>query len=148
MPFTGPLEDRLAIRELMNSHAHGVMTKDPEIWGSIWADDAFWELPEYPDLGGFDGKEAIVSAWTASMEVYGLDDMAKPMVFFMEPGSIEVDGDKAKATAYTHELYQHPETKKLVRGTGRYIDELEKRDGKWLFVRRSYTIMHEQISDA
>ena len=44
MPFTGPLEDRLAIRELMNTHAHGVMLKDAEIWGSVWADDAYWEL--------------------------------------------------------------------------------------------------------
>ncbi|MGI9362396.1 MAG: nuclear transport factor 2 family protein [Parasphingorhabdus sp.] len=148
MPFTGPIEDRLAIRELMNTHAHGVMLKDSEIWGSIWAEDAYWELPEYPDLGGFDGKQAIVSAWEESMKVYGLDNMTKPMVYFMEPGAIEVDGNKAKAVAYTHELYQHPETGKLVRGTGRYDDQLEKREGQWLFVHRAYRIIHEQISDA
>jgi len=148
MAFTGPLEDRLAIRELMNTHAHGVMTKDPDIWGSIWADDAFWELLEYPDLGGFDGKDAIVSAWTEALKVYGLDDMTKPMVYFMEPGSIEVDGDRATAVAYTHEVYQHPESKKIVRGTGRYDDVLEKRDRQWLFVRRAYGIVHEQVSDS
>lgn len=148
MAFTGPLEDRLAIRELMNTHAHGVMTKDPEIWGSIWADDAFWELLEYPDLGGFDGKKAIVGAWVESMKVYGLDDLAKPMVYFMEPGAIEIDGNRASAVAYTHEVYQHPESKKIVRGTGRYDDVLEKRDGQWLFVRRAYGIVHEQVSDA
>ena len=148
MAFTGPLEDRLAIRELMNTHAHGVMTKDPDVWGSIWADDAFWELLEYPDLGGFDGKDAIVSAWTEALKVYGLDDMTKPMVYFMEPGSIEVYGDRATAVAYTHEVYQHPESKKIVRGTGRYDDVLEKRDGQWLFVRRAYGIVHEQVSDS
>ena len=60
MAFTGPLEDRIAIRELMDTHAHGVMAKDAELWGSMWADDAFWALPEYPDLAGFHGKEAIV----------------------------------------------------------------------------------------
>lgn len=148
MAFTGPLEDRLAIRELMNTHAHGVMTKDPEIWGSIWAEDAFWELLEYPDLGGFDGKEAIVDAWVEALKVYGLDDMKKPMVYFMEPGTIVVDGDRARAVAYTHEVYQHPESKKIVRGTGRYDDVLEKRNGQWLFVRRAYGIVHEQVSDA
>ena len=63
MPFTGPLEDRIAIRELMNTHAHGVMTRDVEVWGSIWADDAYWELADYPDLGGFQGKDVIVSGW-------------------------------------------------------------------------------------
>lgn len=82
------------------------------------------------------------------MKHYGLDNMAKPMVYFMEPGSIIVDGDKASAVAYTHELYQHPETGKLVRGTGRYDDSLERRSGQWLFVRRAYRIIHEQISDA
>lgn len=148
MPFSGPIEDRLTIRELMNTHAHGVMTRDADTWGSIWADDAEWFLPEYPDLGTFKGKDVIVASWVESMKVYGLDNMAKPMVYFMEPGSIVVVGDRAKAVAYTHELYQHPETGKLVRGAGKYDDELEKRDGRWLFVRRAYRILHEQFSDA
>ncbi|MCJ2178751.1 nuclear transport factor 2 family protein [Novosphingobium album (ex Hu et al. 2023)] len=138
MAFTGPVEDRLAIRELMDTHAHGVMSKDPQLWGSIWAEDAFWDLPEYPDLGGFTGKETIVAAWTASMERYGLDDMSKPMIYFMQPGSIEIDGDHAKTVAYTIEIFDDPETGKRTRTTGRYDDELEKRDGRWLFTRRSY----------
>lgn len=138
MAFTGPLEDRVAIRELMDTHAHGVMTKDAELWGSIWAEDAFWELPEYPDLGGFAGKQAIVDAWAASMERYGLDDMTKPMIYFMQPGAIEVDGDRARTVAYTIEIYDDPATNKRTRTTGRYDDELEKRGGRWLFTRRSY----------
>lgn len=138
MSFTGPVEDRLAIRELMDTHAHGVMTKDAELWGSIWAEDAFWDLPEYPDLGGFTGREAIVAAWTASMERYGLDSMAKPMIYFMQPGSIAIDGDRAKSVAYTIEIFDDPATGKRTRTTGRYDDELEKRDGRWMFTRRSY----------
>jgi len=143
MAFTGPLEDRIAIRELMNTHAHGVMTRDAQIWGSIWADDAYWELPEYPDLGGFDGKAVIVAAWIESMKVYGLEKMAKPMVYFMEPGAIEVDGNTARAVAYTHEVYEDPANGDLVRGHGRYDDQLEKREGRWLFTRREYRIIHE-----
>ncbi|PEQ14444.1 DUF4440 domain-containing protein [Novosphingobium sp. PC22D] len=138
MAFSGPIEDRLLIRELMDTHAHGVMTRDPEIWGSIWAEDAFWDLPEYPDLGGFDGKAAIVGAWVESMKVYGLDEMSKPMVYFMQPGAIEVEGDKARAVAYTIEIYDDPATGKRTRTTGRYDDELEKRQGRWLFTRRAY----------
>ncbi|MEM9313645.1 MAG: nuclear transport factor 2 family protein [Pseudomonadota bacterium] len=142
MPFTGPLEDRVAIRELMNTHAHGVMTRDADLWGAIWADDAHWELLDYPDLGGFSGKESIVGAWIESMKRYGLEDMQKPMVYFMEPGAIEVDGDRATAVAYTHEVYQDPETRKVIRGFGRYDDKLERRAGRWLFVRRDYTVMY------
>ena len=138
MAFTGPTEDRLAIRELMDTHAHGVMTKDPDLWGSIWAEDAFWDLPEYPDLGGFTGKEAIVAAWTDSMQRYGLEDMSRPMIYFMQPGAIEIDGNHASTVAYTIEIFDDPATGKRTRTTGRYDDELEKRGGRWLFTRRSY----------
>lgn len=146
MAFTGPLEDRVAIRELMDTHAHGVMTKDPELWGSIWAEDAHWELLEYPDLGGFDGREAIVAAWTASMERYGLENMTKPMVYFMQPGAIAVEGDKAAATAYTIEIYDDPDTGKRIHTTGRYDDELEKREGQWQFTRRAYGSILNEVS--
>lgn len=141
MTFSGPLEDRIAIRELMDTHAHGVMTTDAELWGSIWAEDAFWELAEYPDLGGFDGKATIVAAWAESMKRYGLENMTKPMIYFMQPGSIEVDGDRAKSVAYTIEIYDDPDSGKRIRNTGRYDDQLEKRDGRWLFTRRTYSII-------
>jgi ketosteroid isomerase-like protein len=144
MPFTGPIEDRIAIRELMDTHAHGVMSKDAELWGSIWADDASWSLLDYPDLGAFEGKAAIVAAWSESMKSYGLDNCTKPMVYFMQPGSIEVDGDRASAVAYTIEIYDQPGTGKRIHGTGRYDDELEKRDGKWLFTKRNYGIVFEE----
>ena len=146
MPFTGPIEDRLAIRELMDTHAHGVMSQDAELWGSIWAEDAFWDLPEYPDLGGFTGRETIVAAWASSMERYGLDNMTKPMLYFMQPGSIEVDGNTAKTVAYTIEVFDDPGTGKRTRTTGRYDDELEKRDGQWLFTRRSYRSIHNDVA--
>ncbi|MFV0277226.1 MAG: nuclear transport factor 2 family protein [Parahaliea sp.] len=142
MAFSGPLEDRLAIRELMNTHAHGVMTRDAELWSSIWAEDAYWALPEYPDLGGYDGKAAIMAGWLESMKHYGLDNCTRPMIYFMEPGAIAVDGERATAVAYTHEVYQDPASGKLVRGYGRYDDQLEKREGHWLFTRREYRIMH------
>lgn len=138
MPFTGPLEDRVAIRELMDTHAHGVMVKDPAIWGTIWADDAYWALPEYPDLGGFSGKEAILAGWTESMKHYGLDNGSKPMIYFMQPGAIEVQGNSATAVAYTIEIYDDPATGKRIHATGRYDDELQKIDGRWLFTRREY----------
>ena len=138
MAFTGPLEDRVAIRELMDTHAHGVMAKDPAIWGSIWADDAYWALPEYPDLGGYTGKEAILAGWIESLKHYGLDNGTRPMVYFMQPGEIAVDGDAATAVAYTIEIYDDPFTGKRVHATGRYDDELKKVDGRWLFTRREY----------
>jgi hypothetical protein len=143
MAFTGPIEDRTAIRELMDTHAHGVMSKDPAIWSTIWADDASWSLLDYPDLGDFEGKDTIVSGWIESMKHYGLDNCTRPMVYFMQPGAISVDGNHATAVAYTIEIYDDPATGQRVRGTGRYNDTLEKRDGRWLFTRREYGILFE-----
>jgi SnoaL-like domain len=141
MPFTGPLEDRTQIRELMDTHAHGVMTRDAELWSSIWAEDASWALPEYPDLGDFVGKAAIVAGWVESMKHYGLDNCTKPMIYFMQPGSIEVSGDHATAVAYTIEIYDEPGSGQRIRANGRYDDILEKRSGEWLFTRREYRVM-------
>lgn len=140
--FTGPLEDRILIREVMETYAHGVMTKDAELWASTWAEDAFWALPEFPDLGGFTGKAAIVAGWVESMKVYGLANCTRPMVYVVTPGSIRVDGDRAQAISYTSEIFDDPATGQTLRVRGRYEDELARIDGHWRFTRREYRTMH------
>ncbi|HZU64709.1 MAG TPA: nuclear transport factor 2 family protein [Novosphingobium sp.] len=142
MPYTGPLEDRILIRELIETYAHGVMTRDAALWGGTWAEDAFWALPEWPDLEGFSGKAAIVAGWAESMKVYGIDGCRKPMIYVATPGSIEVSGAQAKAVCYTSEIFDDPATGETKRVRGRYDDELAKVDGRWLFTRREYRIMH------
>lgn len=142
MSFTGPLSDRVEIRELMESYAHGVMTRDPELWGSMWAEDAYWALPEYKDLGGFTGKPAIVAGWIASMQQYGLDNCTRPMIYVMTPGAIDVSGNTATAVAYTSEIYDDPATGERIHARGRYNDELIKSDRGWLFTRREYRIIY------
>ena len=42
MPFTGPLEDRIAIREMYDSYADGANRMDRAMWLSVWANDAVW----------------------------------------------------------------------------------------------------------
>lgn len=142
MAFAGPIEDRLAIRELVETYSHGVMTKDADLWGSTWADDAHWALPEFPGLDGFDGKAAIVAGWVESLKVYGLENCTKPMIYVSTPGEIAVDGDRASAIIYTSEIFQDPESGKTLRVRGRYADELSKATGSWLFTRREYRVMH------
>lgn len=147
MAFTGPFEDRVLIRELMETYAHAVMTRDAEAWAATWADEgAYWALPEFPDLGGFDGKAAIVAGWVESMKAYGLpgpagEKAARPMIYVAHPGEIRVNGDRANAISYTSEIFEDPASGKTLRLRGRYVDELAKRDGRWLFTRREYTTM-------
>ena len=105
MAFTGPVEDRLAIRELLETYSNGVMEKDAQSWGACWAEDAYWALPEFPDLDGFDGRDAIVEAWVKSMDIYGLDNCTRPMIYVTTPGSIAVDGDMARGHSFTSEIF-------------------------------------------
>ncbi|NBC37788.1 DUF4440 domain-containing protein [Novosphingobium sp. FSY-8] len=141
MSFRGPLADRVAIRELIETYAHGVMTRDADLWGATWTDDAYWALPEFPDLGGFSGKAAIVEGWVGSMKVYGLDNCTKPMIYVATPGSIVVEGDTATAVVYTSEIFDDPTSGKRLRVRGRYDDELVRAGEGWLFQRRTYRTM-------
>lgn len=143
MPFTGPLEDRILIRELIEAYADAVMIRDADAWGAVWAEDAYWSLPEVPGHEEFIGREAIVNGWVASMTQYAsMTDYAEPMIYIATPGAIEVTGDTATARVYTSEIYKDPDSGKEIRVRGRYDDELRKRDGQWLFTRRIYRIVH------
>lgn len=50
--FTGPIEDRLAIRELMDGYASAVTQRDEEAWASLWAEDSRWLLRTRAGMDG------------------------------------------------------------------------------------------------
>ena len=136
MAFIGSVEDRLAIRELLESYADAVCTVDAAAWGETWAEDGVWELPDYPEIGKITGKGNIVTAWEAAMAHY------PGIVFAVMPGTIEVDGDQAAVRSYTSEVYNDSNgvTK---RDRGRYDDVVVKRAGKWLFKKRVFKNIHK-----
>lgn len=136
MPFTGPAEDRLAIRELLEAYADAVCRYAAEDWGATWADDAEWSLPDYPEIGTTKGREAIVAMWIEAMKAY-------PGIRFQAwPGSIEVSGDRATMRSYTSEVYDKDGM--TMRDMGCYADECVKVDGRWLFASRSFRNVHRQ----
>jgi uncharacterized protein (TIGR02246 family) len=134
MAFTGPVEDRLAIRELLDSYSDAVNRQDAEDWSATWAEDGVWNLPDYPDLGEVRGREAIVTMWKVAMAQY------PGVVFTAGPGSIVIDGDRAEVRSYTSEVYDKDGTTK--RDRGRYDDVCVKRDGQWLFLSRTFKNIH------
>jgi len=137
MAFEGPIEDRLAIRELLDSYADAVCRVDAEAWGATWAEDAVWALPDYPELGEIKGKAAIVEMWKGAMTQY------PGIVFTASPGSIEVTGDRAVVRSYTSEVYDQNGVTK--RDRGRYEDVCVKQGGKWLFQSRTFKNVHRQL---
>lgn len=136
MPFTGPAEDRLAIRELLDAYADAVTRCNVAAWGATWAEDGEWSLPDYPEIGTTKGRDAIVAMWVEAMKAY------PGIMFEAWPGSIEVDGDHAAVRSYTAEVYDQDGV--TLRDRGAYEDTCVKRDGHWLFKSRSFRNIHRQ----
>jgi ketosteroid isomerase-like protein len=136
MSFEGPLEDRIAIRELLEAYADAVSRCDAKDWGDLWAEDSVWSLPDYPQYPDTIGKTAIVDMWVTAMADY-------PGIMFQAwPGSIKVDGDRALVRSWTSEVYD--KDGKVHRDRGRYEDICVKVGGRWLFQTRSFQNIHRQ----
>lgn len=133
----GPLEDRLAIRELVESYNDAVMRFDGEAWAENWTDDASWSLP---GAGDIKGKPAIVATWKQAMSAFEF------VGFFASAGPILVDGDRASATWYQQEfLHQKDGVKRRI--TGRYDDQYVRRGNRWYFERRAYNVLMALTDD-
>jgi hypothetical protein len=129
---TGPVEDRLAIRELIETFAVGAMHVDPDIWGSTWAEDGAWKLPslEEPAVG----KANILATFDEKLAY--VEFMS--MVAF--PAELVIDGDRATGKAYSRELiYTKGGEQKVV--IGYFDDEYVKREGQWYFLSRTFNIL-------
>ena len=127
---SGPLEDRIAIRELIESYNDAVMRFDPDDWGANWADEGVWSLP---GRGEVEGKASIVPFWQAVMSTMTVEG------FFASAGIITVTSDTAHGTWDQQEfLKDQSGTRRFV--IGEYTDDYVKRDGHWLFTKRIYAV--------
>ena len=138
MISTGPIEDRLMIRELVESYNDAVMRFDADAWGANWTEDAVWNLP---GAGDMTPKKTIVAAWQQAMSAFSF------VGFFASAGPITVAGETATGTWYQQEfLHQKDGVKRTV--TGKYTDSYVKQNGRWLFAKRIYEILDAQQSDS
>ena len=134
MISSGPVEDRLAIRELVESYNDAVMRFDADAWAANWTDDATWSLP---GMGDVKGKVTFVPMWQQMMAGFSF------VGFFASAGPIVVNGDTAHGTWYQQEfLHQKDGAKRVI--TGHYEDDYVKRGGRWYFSRRVYKVLTAQ----
>ena len=129
--FAGSVEDRLAIRERIESYNDAVFRKDADDWAECWAEDANWKVGD----NTASGRTAIRELWVRLMEGFEAAGM------YVAHGSVAVDGDTANSRSYMLEMLKGADgTERLV--SGRYDDTLRRdADGKWRFTGRSYTIL-------
>ena len=130
MAFSGPLDDQLAIRALVDSYGDAVFRRDAGDWGANWAADACWFLMGREVVG----REAIVGLWSQALAGFAF------VAFFSHTGAIAVDGDLASGTVYTHEVLEGADGS-ISRPVGRYNDRYVRTDGRWLFAERRYTLL-------
>jgi ketosteroid isomerase-like protein len=136
MAFIGPPEDRLAIRELVDSYGDAVSRNSAQDWGANWAVDAVWNL-NLPNLPKVEGRKAIVELWVQAMSAY------EWVLMTAKPGEIIVNGDQGSGRFYTSEVTRLKGGEEQ-RIAGRYDDTYVKADGRWYFKLRAYRVLHIQ----
>jgi len=135
MTFSGLIDDRLALHELVMTYGDAVTRKDPVDWGNTWAEDAIWSVPNFPGLEKVEGREEIVKRWIDAMKNY------KYIVFTAHLGSLKINKSSAEGTTYTIEVSTDIEEKKA-QIHGQYLDNFIKKNNQWYFKKRTFSILH------
>lgn len=138
MAFIGPVEDRLAIRELIESYADAVFRVDADAWAALWAEDGVWTLMGMEHQG----RERIAGFWRQAMSNFSFTG------FFGSPAEIRVEGERATGRCYITEVLREKSTGNLHRNTGKYDDVYVKRNGRWLFARRDHQLLLNEVQPA
>lgn len=133
MNFNGSCEDRLAIRDLLDTFADAQTREDEELWASCWVDDAVWVTTQ----GEHRGKDKILAAWLAWNEAY---HRARGLcrVTLNQAASIRVEGERASGRSYFSVATFSEDTDGPHLFYGMYRDEFLKQGGIWRFQRRVY----------
>ncbi len=128
----GPLEDRVAIRELIDRFAAGVMRKNAAIWGDAWTEDGVWGLPTLPEPRK--GKANLIALFEEKMAP------TKFISMICSPVDLVIDGDRAHGKCYSQEvIYPHAGGRKFA--VGCFADDYLKRDGRWYFTSRIFELI-------
>ena len=136
MPYSNPVEDELAIRDLVARYADAVNRNNAQDWGSTWAEDGFWSLMGMETQG----RDNIVQFWLGAMAGF------KFAVHMNASGTLAINGEQATGRWYlTEYTCDNDENTNTILGV--YDDSYVKRDGDWLFARRVYQIMYMGPAD-
>lgn len=124
---TGPLEDRILIRERMSDYADSMFQCDLDAWLANFTEDCLW----HGNGMEMRGLEALAASWP---------NLWAPLLriaYYTETAAIYVDGDRATARCYSRQIMFRKDGK-VDKLAGLYHDKLVKRDGTWLFYEREF----------
>lgn len=132
MAFYGPLEDRIAIQELVAEYGDAVSRRNKIDFANTWDLEGVWHLPWLEPVSG---RDAIAEVWEGQIANYPFHNFSGYL------GSIEIDGNRARGRLWTSELVANSRGESGV-VTGLYDDEFVKRGNRWLFAKKVFTPLH------
>ena len=125
----GPVEDQLAIRELIERSSIGVMRKDTDIWGGTWAEEGSWKIDSLDEPAV--GKSNVIAVFE---KIISNINFATMSAF---PAELVIEGDRARGKAYCQELiFPKAGGQRIL--VGCFHDQYVKRNGRWYFLSRVY----------
>ena len=127
----GSMEDRLAIRELIESYNAAVIDNDADAWADNWCADGVWNLGEESDIVG---RETILKHWQEAMQIFDFVGM------FAQPKFIRVGDQDARAEWHTNELCRKSDGS-MLRIFGLYRDAYRRELTGWKIAERRYSIL-------
>jgi hypothetical protein len=119
------LRDRLEIADVISAYCRGLDRLDPDILRGAYHPGAI------DRHGPFLGDRDAFVPWAIEVEAkYPATHHS------VTTHSCEIDGDRAYTESYCIYFVVLPDGEKVGGGAARYIDELERRDGKWAIAKR------------
>ena len=131
------LIDRQEILDCLHRYARALDRHDDEMLRSVFHDDAIDN--HGPWMGG---REEFVR-WANHECHNGLAAHSHHITTH----NCEIDGDVAHAESYVLFLHRHGDGERVLVGSGRYVDRLERRDGAWRIALRRLVMDCRFVAD-
>lgn len=125
LALLGELRDRQEIGECLRRYCRGLDRHDAELAKSAYHDDA------RDDHAFFVGSGFGLVEWAEERHSY-----LRSHLHYIANESIELDGDVAHVETYILFAGVPRDSEETILGGGRYVDRLERRDGRWGIVDR------------
>lgn len=134
MNFSGTLEDKIAIRELLETFADALNREDRALLTTCWVQDSVWITPQ----GRHEGRDDIVQSWANYTTAYRRGTGVVYRATFYQPATIRVEGEAAAGITYFSVITFTDQGSAPHVFAGAYAEEYVRTQGKWLFKNREY----------
>ena len=119
------LYDHHAIKQLMTRYIDRIDANDPQGAAACFAEDGvgvYW--------GEYQGRRAIAGRLVGILDAFHVTSHHLTNVM------LETSGDTATGLAYVYAFHRYAETFEPMHYWGRWVDQIKRVDGEWLFARR------------